>query len=51
MTDTMQRGGGLTATQIAWLRREVPKFDEAWQAVKRSDENARRVREKLERTQ
>jgi len=33
--------------QIKWLRENIPAFDEAWTSVKKSDEHAQRIREKL----
>lgn len=51
MTDTMQRGGGLTERQIKWCRDHLPAFDFAWRQVRASDQHAEKVREKLERTQ
>lgn len=41
-------GGGLGPNQIAWLRANVPAFEDAWKAVKASDAHAARVRAKLE---
>lgn len=40
--------GGLSQNQIAWLRANVPAFEDAWKAVKASDAHAARVRAKLE---
>ncbi|HTY69231.1 MAG TPA: hypothetical protein VMH36_21440 [Alphaproteobacteria bacterium] len=41
-------GGGLGPNQIAWLRANVPAFEDAWKAVKASDAHAARIRAKLE---
>ena len=41
-------GGGLGPNQIAWLRANVPAFEDAWKAVKASDAHAARVRARLE---
>jgi hypothetical protein len=49
MSDTMQRGGGLTEKQIRWCRTNLPSFDFAWRQVKQADEHAAKVREKLEK--
>jgi hypothetical protein len=34
--------------QIAWLRANVPAFEDAWKAVKASDAHAARIRARLE---
>ena len=49
MSDSVvDRVGGLGPNQIAWLRANVPAFEDAWKAVKASDAHAARVRAKLE---
>ena len=49
MTDTQERGGGLTERQIKWCRDWIPSFSDAWKRLKAADEHAAKVREKMER--
>lgn len=44
------QSGGLSRNQIAWLRANVPAFDDAWRAVKASDAHAARIRALLDLT-
>lgn len=49
MTDISRpRPQFLGPRQIKWLRERIPAFDEAWTSVKKADEHAAKVREKLE---
>ncbi len=47
MTDEQTKGGGLTARQIAWLRKTSKPFKEAHDAVLAADDWAERVRRRL----
>lgn len=42
------QSGGLSRNQIAWLRANVPAFDNAWRAVKASEAHAARIRALLD---
>ncbi len=45
----LHKGGGLSANQIAWCRKNINAFDFAWRNVKAADEHAAKVRRELEK--